>query len=107
MSWHPRDLEVFKMPKVATVETIKSASQITKSNTDTVFQTYLSAGNFDKKHDAFKKQITVLQGLGVDGNGIAVMPFNTITDTTDISKSAYVEYNIQLEKGNYIFQFKI
>ena len=105
MSWHPRDLEVFKMPKVATVETIKSASLITKSNTDTVFQTYLSAGNFDKKHDAVKKQVTILQGLGIDANGVAVLPFNTKTDTTAIEKSAYVEYKIQLEKGNYIFQF--
>jgi cytochrome c2 len=84
---------------------VKSTSQITTSNTDTVFQTYLSAGNFDKKQNAATKQVTVLQGLGIDANGVAVIPFNKKTDTTVIEKSAYVEYKIQLEKGNYIFQF--
>ncbi len=105
MSWHPRDLEVFKMPKVAEASMIKTLVDSVSKLSDTVFQTYLSAGNFDKKKDAAKKQITVLQGLGIDGNGVAVLPFNTKTDTTAIEKSAYVEYEIQLEKGNYIFQF--
>lgn len=105
MSWHPRDLDVFKMPKVADASMIKTLVDSVNKLTDTVFQTYLSAGNFDKKQDVVKKQITVLQGLGIDGNGVAVMPFSTITDTSAVEKSAYVEYKIQLEKGNYIFRF--
>lgn len=105
MSWHPRDLEVFKMPKVADaamVQQNKNADTATKIS-DTTFITYLSAGNFEKKQDAANQKITVLQGLGIDANGIAVMPFKT-SSTNDISKAAYAVYEIQLEKGNYILQ---
>ncbi len=103
MSWHPRDLDVFKMPKVADSSSSKSFMHHEMPENDTVFQTYISAGNFDGKQDAINQKITVLQGLGIDANGIAIMPFNT-NSTSDISKAAYATYEIKLEKGNYILQ---
>jgi hypothetical protein len=107
MSWHPRDLEVFKMPKVADEIMLKqfNGNQPPTKNSDTVFLTYLSAGNFDKKKDLPKKEITIFKGLGIDANGIGILPFATAsTATKNIYQLPYAEYSIDLTKGNYLIQ---
>jgi hypothetical protein len=105
MSWKPRNLDVFKMPKVAKDGLQKdTVATIAKSSTEFLY--FISAGNFDKKQDAGNNKITVLQGLGVDGNGICSMPFTTQFNTSiDYAKTPFVEYNLELAKGSYQLQF--
>jgi hypothetical protein len=107
MSWHPRDLEVFKMPKVTDEAMVKqfNGNQMPSKNIDTVFLTYLSAGNFDRKKNLPKQAITIFKGLGIDANGIGILPFATTSSTTKaVDQLPYAEYSIDLLKGNYLIQ---
>jgi hypothetical protein len=104
MSWHPRDLEVFKMPKMEDSSLWRRPKSISTNNADTVFIADLQAEKFIKKKDFVSRKITVLRGLGINANGITILPFSTESSVSDMSKTAFVEYEILLAQGKYVLQ---
>jgi len=118
MSWHPRDLQVFYMPKVAPVasdfvkdrvynittraeyiDSIQGASASSKSNS-TETKTIIAAADFSNKNETNGSTIEIFPGLGLGGNGISIMPFTTPSiRMEDISKATYVEYHTNLTSG--------
>lgn len=104
MSWHPRDLEVFKMPKLEDSSLWRKTKSINTNNGDTVFIADLQAEKFIRKKDFVSQKITVLKGLGINANGITILPFSTESSESDLSKSAFVEYKIHLPQGKYVLQ---
>lgn len=101
MSWHPRDLDVFKMPEYADEAMVqKYKTQSESSYADTLPVSVIQAQNFVSKTDAADKQISTVKGLGIDGQGVTVFPFTALpTDSANISKAPYVTYKTQLTKG--------
>ncbi|MBC7722249.1 MAG: glycosyl hydrolase 115 family protein, partial [Pedobacter sp.] len=108
MSSHPRDLEVFKMPKVATKEMVDSNKNNLSNTIANIKQpTIILATDFRNKKNILGKNITIINGLGISGKGITVLPFTALSsDTLHLEKVPYVDYQITLSKGNHSISIK-
>jgi hypothetical protein len=71
MSWKPRDLAVFKMPKVADSVTAKSSDITTKSENKII----VGAAKYAEKSVPKGLSLQTLKGLGLGGDGISLYPF--------------------------------
>lgn len=95
MSWQPRKLEVFEMPKVATSDKILSVTKkdSTYSESQTNFE--ISASDFIRHFTPTGTKIVTLNGLGTGGKGISVFPLNRqIISDKDLLNSPFVEYEL-------------
>lgn len=100
MSWHPRDLEIFRMPPVA------DAAMVSRFKNDTTGKQALfiqkdafftiAASDYAAKKDIPGVQLTTFDGLGIGGKGIGLMPC-----TAKATDSVYAEYKIELPQGRY------
>jgi hypothetical protein len=93
MGWHPRDLAVFKMPQVT------MQADIGRPTPSAV----LPAGSFvNVGANNRSPNVTVIEGLGIGGEGIALMPFDVIAaspHTLTPQDAPYVEYKLNVSKG--------
>jgi hypothetical protein len=100
MSWHPRDLPVFKMP--ITKDSVPEAKR------DSIKATYfklpepekiIDASEYNHKKTVASWTIETIQGLGIGGKGITATS-HTIKDfpVTDLM---YVDYTFPAWEGNY------
>jgi len=117
MSWHPRDLDVFFMPPVATQAMLDRAQKSQHSFSsdhgqlvgDPISQphTTISASDFIHKQASAKGSIKVIPGLGIDGEGVTVMPFTAPSVSSDaVRKAPYVEYQTSLTPGSHTLYVK-
>lgn len=121
MDFAPRKLPVFDMPKTylsaSTNIDPKSATAVKLSRyNDTIPATFLNKGGNTKsvlasayriKKPLANEKILVLKGLGIDGQGISRYPFTGLSfNEAEYSKAPFVEYNIELDKGNYQLSVK-
>jgi hypothetical protein len=90
MSWHPRDQAVFKMPEIATAQ----GSGTSEPNLAAV----LAADAFAGKRDVSGVSLSVIEGLGVGGKGLTLMPFDGTSRTAE--NAPYVEYQTELAAGS-------
>jgi hypothetical protein len=93
MSWHPRDLAAFKMPQVTMPADIGQPTPAA----------VLPAGSFVNigAHNR-SPNVTVIDGLGIGGQGLALMPFDVNAaslHTLNPQNAPYVEYKLNLSKG--------
>ncbi len=57
----------------------------------------IAAHTFQQHHDAPEGQVTTIEGLGYQ-DGVLVQPFDT--PSYDVESAPYVEYNINIQKGD-------
>ena len=98
MSSHPRDREVFKMPKVATSDMIATTPVKVTDSAKQV--TIIPAADFITKHTSAQMPLQIINGLGTGGKGVTVWPFN-VKQFTDgnIQDAPYVEYTVNFKQG--------
>jgi hypothetical protein len=124
ITYIPRDLAVFKMPQVATPEMVKNFSKkmilpdsdsfvngrhdgdlIEKRvsvSTLTPSTIVIPAANFTNKKEVNGEKITVLPGLGLDGNSVAIYPFSTISISDSLASTAsFLEYKLKISAGQH------
>lgn len=102
MSWHPRDLPVFFMPKVADKEYIDSVQALQKSvpaqeNLAPFLQ--IPAASFVLQRTFGSLHFSVLPDLGIGGSGVAVLPMNFKAGDSSLSGVPYLEYAVKLTEG--------
>ncbi len=98
MSWHPRDLDVFKMPRVATTATIaKTRPPDTVETSDTV----IAAAGYVRCRESSGASLQIIEGLGRGGRGLALMPLTAgPIPETDLDNASYVEYEAVCDAGD-------
>jgi hypothetical protein len=98
MSWHPRDQQAFKMPKVAKLSDI---SKIKKVPISTAHEINILASDFKIQNKGDSK-LTLIKGLGINEKALTVQPLkNWSIKIEDLSKAPYAEYSVKLKPGTY------
>lgn len=100
MSWKPRDLAVFKMPKVAdSVAPVNAAKAITKTEHKTIVQ----ASQYLNKYAPKGIALQIIKGLGIGGEGISCYPFTfKPVAASELQNAAYAEYQVDFNTaGEY------
>ena len=103
MSWHPRDLAVFKMPETfLTVEGKKRDSLKSVYNVLLYPRVSMTATSFKKKSESKSFGFSVIYGLGIKGSALTIA--NLKNDLSDIpsSQQPYVEYDVSISKDRLI-----
>ena len=91
MSWKPRDLPVFKMPKVAD----SVASKVTAAKTETAAKTIIQATQYTNKFSLKGLSLQSIQGLGIGGSGISNYPFTfKSVKENELQTAAYAIYEV-------------
>ena len=105
MSWHPRDLPVFNMPKTAMDKKyIDSLNAIVIERTmmkEAFVPVIIPAATYANKKDAGTFSITTIEGLGIHGNGLTVLPFSSAASDSSINNKPYVEYKVNMQQGEH------
>lgn len=104
MSWHPRDLEVFKMPPVANEAMVHQSVQnpLLQTVSDTFLFADIHAVNFNKKENTTQANIITVKGLGDDGNSITAMPYSF--QSINNNDAPVATCSIKLPEGKYLLQ---
>lgn len=99
MSWHPRDLPVFKMPGVATQKMIDSTKQSGIATPAAEKQRIsIAAHNFSNKPaQAFQ----VLERLGITGQGVTLSFTGKRQTDTALTAQPYLEYKQRITPGTH------
>ena len=97
MSDHPRNLKIFKAPINA--DTL-GLLQDTLGNNEP--EMVLNVSDFSAKKEQPNNRISVINGLGINGKGLTVLPdhFDQWKDSIAL-KTLYTIYKVNLEKGTY------
>jgi hypothetical protein len=109
MSWHPRDLPVFNMPKTADKKYIDSLAVVGATQPlarETSIPVVIPAAAYANKKDAGNFSITTIEGLGIHGNGLTVLPFSTTSNDSSVSNKPFVEYKVNMEQGEHAITVK-
>jgi len=106
MSWKPRDLAVFKMPKVAdsVAVKVKPSAAIEKTENKLILQ----AAKYLQKSVPKGLSLQTLKGLGLGGDGISLYPFTfkPIGETV-LQNAAYVAYDVDFKtQGEHQIEVK-
>jgi len=104
MSWHPRDLDIFKMLPVATEAMVQQYKDSIQAPTQAEATPVLSipATDYTAKTDATNTHLETLQGLGIGGKGITTMPLDAIpVPDNDILQAPAAQYTLPLSAGRY------
>jgi hypothetical protein len=104
MSWHPRNLDVFKMPAVADEKMVQqnvNYSIVEQKNDSLILQ--IDADRFSSKKESVAK-ITVINGLGVNGKGLTVVPISISASNKNVETMAITEYIVDVKQGDYLLR---
>lgn len=108
MSWHPRDLQVFNMPKVLNDAELEDYKLHPEKQADTILPQSIPASDFSNKKDVPNEEITTIEGLGIGGKGITVLPITAPPfNSAKQQEAPYVEYKVQLTKGEHTITLKV
>lgn len=109
MSWHPRDLPVFKMPKTATVDYLDSVQKAFAKATE---QQGLPKGtlpirakDYHTKKE-FGNKLQTIEGLGVGGSGVSIASFQPVAFDSSLSNTSHTAYQLKMSPGKYIIRIK-
>ncbi len=108
MSWHPRDLPVYFMPKVADekyFDSIKGVAVAKNYIQQPPSKLIIDASNFSAKKEMNGVRFKVINGLGINGKGVTTMPFNRKPDSL-IANASYLEYKLKLSRGKHTITVK-
>jgi hypothetical protein len=112
ISYMPRNLAVYGMPKVAAPEVLDESLRTPKIYDRRYLDTArveanikpglvsFSATDFRTKHEVSGERIATMQGLGLNGKSISRYPFTGASfKKEEISKAPFVEYVVSLKPG--------
>ena len=109
MSWHPRDLPVFKMPKTATAAYLDSAQKsfvkITEQKAVTRGSLPVLAKEFTSKKE-FGNPLQTIEGLGVGGSGVSLATYQPLAFDSSLTRTAYTTYQLKMTPGKYTIRIK-
>lgn len=107
MSWHPRDLPVYFMPKVADEKYLDSLqSGVTKKSIPAFSPALIiDASNFSSKKETNGVHFNLINNLGINGKGVTTMPFNRKPGSL-INSAPYLEYKLKLSQGKHTISVK-
>lgn len=110
--WHgmmdakPRNAKVYNMPPVASVENIQKGVVEDTVKVSPDKQIIAAADYIDKKNTP-GTAITTVEGLGMNGRGVSVLPFVPKSfSTKDALNAPYISYRIKLKAGINIITVK-
>jgi hypothetical protein len=110
MSWHPRDLPVFFLPKMAdkrytdSIHLLSIASKKLEEAKNTI---KIAAENFNSKKENATAHFQLVKGLGITGNAMTTLPFNQkLSYDSTMTGVPFLEYKINLTEGNRLFKLK-
>ncbi len=99
MSWHPRDLPVFNMPRVATQAMIDSLPQSGNTATTPEKETAsVAAYHFINKQ---VRGFRVIDGLGITGKGVSLAPNSPRQTDTVLTTQPFLEYKLPATAGTH------
>jgi hypothetical protein len=114
MSWKPRNLNVFKMPEMATDDMITDSVPV---NTDRIKSEIgdipgkntiiIPATSYILKKEKTGQTIHHFKELGLDGNGIGILPFTASPVSSDsINYTSFAEYKVSIKPGMHSITVK-
>jgi hypothetical protein len=98
MSDHPRDQKVFKMPATAAQPTI-STGDIAATVWASAPKTIIAADQYADKKESGDTHFETLQGLGITGKAVTVMPVIEKSYMGNVKNAPSVDYKVNLIKG--------
>jgi hypothetical protein len=93
MSDHPRDQKVFKMPDFGTG--IIAGGMVVPEH-----HTIIAADQYINKKENTGAHIETIDGLGIAGKAVTVMPIVEQTYSNSIKEAPYVEYKVNVTEGS-------
>lgn len=119
ITYMPRNLAVYGMPKVAAPEILDDSLKTPKVYDRRYLDTTrveanikpglvsLYATGFKTKHDVDTERIVTMHGLGLNGKSISRYPFQGISyKKEEATKAPFVEYVVSLKAGHYQLSLK-
>lgn len=107
MSASPRNLDIFKMPKVATKALVDSNKNAVIQTTTASKTIVIAAKDFIYKKDALNATITMVEGLGIGNGSVTILPFSEPSiDSAKILDAPYLEYESNIPNGIHAFTVK-
>lgn len=101
MSDHPRDQKVFKMPDVATEKTASEAPNPNLIvNWPTQPKFIIMADKYINKQETAGTHIETINGLGINGKAVTVMPIIEKSYDKNIKDAPYLDYKVNFTAGN-------
>ncbi|MEO6522867.1 MAG: glycosyl hydrolase 115 family protein [Mucilaginibacter sp.] len=103
MSDHPRDQKAFKRPFLPTDQTVtpeKSKDQLAAIALPLPPKFTITADQYVAKHEVAGTNIETIQGLGINGKAVTVMPIVQKSYMDNIKASPYLDYKVDLSDGN-------
>jgi hypothetical protein len=97
MSDHPRDQKVFKMPQVA-MDNSKPAEPVEVLNPQP--KLIIAADQYINKKENTGTRIETIDGLGITGKAVTVMPIVEKTYSNSIKEAPYLDYKVALTEGS-------
>jgi hypothetical protein len=108
ISWHPRDLSVYFMPKVADEKYLDSLKGMAAANNPlqrSPAKLIIDASAFSSKKERNGVHFSVIRGLGINGKGVTTMPLKRQPGSL-ITKASYLEYRLKLAPGEHTITVK-
>ena len=100
MSAHPRNQLVFKMPNVATDSMINITRDTTLTTSGVADKlTVIKASQWANKHDAEGKKIVAIEGLGIGGSGVTILP--ATGNSSQVAEAPYIDYTTEIKEGTH------
>lgn len=99
MDWQPRRLSVFGMPPLASTTNQKKTDSLRKMYTLPTPVLTINASDYSSKHETPIHGVTVIDGLGINGQGLTRYRKNKDAETD--STGVYCDYTVNLQPGNY------
>jgi len=101
MSWHPRDLPVFKMPLVNDRATAAQTDSLRKIYFRTPEPKFIiAADEYIGKRESVTTGVMRVDGLGINGGGMARYPKSGKLD--EDTGAVYMDYKFSLPPGQYM-----
>lgn len=105
MSWHPRDLNVYFMPKVISKKSLDSLKGLVTPPFAFIPKKIIDASTFSSKKEMNGVQFSVINGLGINGKGVTTMPMKRKPDSL-VTEASYLEYKLKLPPGKHTLTIK-
>lgn len=104
MSWHPRDLPVYFMPKVADENYLDSVNKVKVSPLQSIPKLIINASDFSSKKEAKGIHFSSINNLGINGKGITTIPFKR--KASSLIDASYLEYKLRFPPGKHTITVK-
>jgi hypothetical protein len=101
MDARPRNAKVYNMPVVATSEMLQANKMAKDTTAVPIGKQMIAAADYIAKRDVAGTTIKIIEGLGMNGRGVSVLPFVAKSFPREAALTApYTSYKVKLQAGN-------